>query len=148
MNGCLLFEGTFAFVGVSVVGPRNQQHTAFLPPSSSFTTTNLSKQNTDIGVSVIIFHKHHLPAILTLEYGVTTSFAMSETTQHHSIISQKTRLLSGFVIHHYTGKAEPPVVGCTCHTSFGKSRGNKFQIMTAAPNISSHTVYLCCADVM
>ena len=90
-------------------------------------------------VSVIVFHNLNFQDILTLEDEVTMSFATSETTQLHSIISQKTRLLSGIVIHHYIGKAD------TYHTPFGKSRGNRNSKSRPQRLTSVHILYICAA---
>ena len=99
-----------AFVGMSVYGPCNKQthcllSTIFLLYYYQLITTKYRHR-----VSVIAFHSVHLQGTLTLEDEGITSLT-SEGTQHRSIISQKTQLLSGLAIHQHVGKAETPEVG-------------------------------------
>jgi len=140
MNGCLLFEGTFAFLGVSVVGPCNQQHTAFLSPSSSFTATNWSKQNTGIF--------YQLSSSTTLIFKISWPLKMksprpSQRRKPPNTTASYSRTPGSSVALWF--KAETPVVGCTCHTSFGKSRGNRNFKSRPQRLTSVHILYICAA---
>ena len=95
-------------------------------------------------VSVIAFHSVHLQGTLTLEDEGITSLT-SEGTQHRSIISQKTQLLSGLAIHQHVGKAETPEGGGALATR----RSANVVVTNSKPRLqfctSVHILYICAA---